>query len=80
MTQKRKTIIINDMNKGIEKVTRILMNRDGSDHAEAKEQVEECARRCNDAFENGEFILDDIIQDELGLEPDYLEDILPEVF
>ena len=70
MTPKRKTTIIKDMNKGIEKVTRILMNRDGSDHA----------RRCNDAFENGEFILDDIIQDELGLEPDYLEDILPEVF
>ena len=68
------------MSKGIEKVTRILMNRDGSDHAEAKGQVEECARRCEAAIEGGEFILDDIIQDELGLEPDYLEDILPEVF
>jgi hypothetical protein len=68
------------MENGKDKVIEILMNRDGSDRYEAEEQVDECIRRCNDAIQGGKFILDDIIQDELGLEPDFLEDILPGVF
>jgi hypothetical protein len=71
---------IEGLSYGQVNVIKILMRRDGSDYLEAKVQLQECVSRCNEALENGEFNLEDIIQEDLGLEPDYLMDILPEIF
>ena len=56
------------------KVVRILMNRDGIDYEQARNMV----RETKDEIECAETMqeVDDIIRDYLGLEPDYLEDIL----
>lgn len=54
---------------------KILMDRDGITYDEAKQRVIEC----RDALLNGDEGLiwtDEIIMDYLGLEPDYLYDIL----
>ena len=59
-------------------VVRILMRRDGLSKGSAEDVVDECQRVINDAIEN-ECSLDelyDIIEDYLGLEPDYLDDFL----
>lgn len=56
----------------------ILMNRDGVTEEEAKAQVNECRRRLQEeACESGDYDeACDIIAEELGLEPDYMIDLL----
>lgn len=51
------------------KLEKILMRRDGLTLEEAKEQIDEC----REALENGDF---EAIQDYLGLEDDYIFDII----
>ena len=51
------------------KVVKILMERDGISEAEAKAQIEEC----REALEMGDI---EAIQDYLDLEDDYIFDIL----
>ena len=53
----------------ITKVERILMNRDGLTLEEAREQITEC----REALESGDSYA---IEDYLGLEDDYIFDIL----
>ena len=55
------------------KIIRLLMRRDGIRYAEAKEAYEECKAEIYDAF-YGTSCLDpeEILADELGLEPDYI--------
>ena len=55
--------------KGREKIIQILMKRDGIDREEAKDLISECVEE----LENGNH---DAIEDILGLENDYIFDIL----
>lgn len=59
-------------------IVEILMRRDGDTRQEAEERVEECRRRLyEEAVEVGDYdMAEDIIADELGLEPDYLMELL----
>ncbi len=56
----------------MDKVIKILMNRDDIDYDSAKtlvqETIDEIIQHPNDSYE--------IIQEYLGLEPDYLEDLI----
>ena len=60
------------------RVGQILMERDGLTEAEAKEQIREAREEMLDAIHSGEDVQDieDIFADYLGLEPDYLFDVL----
>ena len=55
-----------------------LMERDDLTREEAKEQVEAVKELLEEAIDNGETDtdLEDILMDELGLEPDYLFELL----
>ena len=59
-------------------VVKILMDRDGVSKQEAQEMVKECRRRLfEEAVPFGEYeTAVDIIAEELGLEPDYMMDLL----
>ena len=59
-------------------VAQILVTRDRISMEEAMARVKECARRLNDeAVAEGDYELAiDIIAEELGLEPDYMMDLL----
>jgi len=59
------------------RVVRILMHRDGLTEKEAVSRVEDTASEIYDAIE-GTSCMDpeDIMMEELGLEPDYMFDIL----
>lgn len=57
----------------MEKIIRILMNRDGYTREEAKEIVEEVMEEVQDAIASGDYTLaEDIFESDLGLEIDYL--------
>ena len=56
-------------------VVKILMDRDGLSEDEAIVEVRECRRAMQDAIEEN-YEPEDVIQDMLGLEPDYLFDVL----
>ena len=59
------------------RVVRILMNRDGYSEEEAIEIVNDCREEMNEAIANGDYQLaEDILACDLGLEPDYIFDIL----
>lgn len=59
------------------RVVRILMNRDGYSEEEAIEIVNDCREEMNEAIANGDYELaEDILASDLGLEPDYIFDIL----
>lgn len=59
------------------RVVNILMKRDGYDEEEATELVRECRAEMLDAIESGDYDLaEDILACDLGLEPDYIFDIL----
>lgn len=60
----------------MERVIKILMNRDGITYDDAKAMVMQCQEDLMDALSEGEMDLDYIIENELGLEPDYIEDLL----
>lgn len=59
-------------------IVTILMKRDEITKSEAKARVKECKRRLNDeAVATGDYNLaEEIIAEELGLEPDYIVDLL----
>lgn len=53
----------------------ILMNRDGLTSAEADEQILNARRELMQRIEDGEMPFD-FCEEEWGLEPDYLEDLM----
>jgi hypothetical protein len=60
-----------------EHVIRILMDRDDMDRESAEESVEETISELMDAAAEGDiFSGQDIVQDNLGLEPDYIEGLI----
>ena len=55
-----------------------LMRRDSLTEDQAKAWVEEVVELMSDAIEAGDYLLaEDIFTSELGLEPDYIMEILP---
>lgn len=64
--------------KGIEKVAKIIARRDGISMEDAIDEVTNCAEEMASAIENGAGIEDvyDMIMDDLGLESDYIEEML----
>lgn len=60
------------------RIEKILMERDGLTKKEARDQVNYCKHRLEtEAVPSGDYILaEDIIAEELGLEPDYMIDLL----
>ena len=59
------------------RVVRILMHRDGLTEKEAVSRVEDTASEIYDAIEGTSCMNpEDIMMEELGLEPDYIFDIL----
>lgn len=59
------------------RVVSILMNRDGYSKEEAIEIINDCREEMNDAIADGDYNLaEDILACDLGLEPDYIFDIL----
>lgn len=62
-----------------EAIVNILMRRDGLSRLNAEDIVDECQYEITDAIDEGASIeeLEDIIDDYLSLEPDYLETFLP---
>lgn len=59
-------------------IVKILMNRDGLTKEEAQNQVNYCKQRLQDeAVPSWDYDLaEDIIAEELGLEPDYMIELL----
>jgi hypothetical protein len=53
----------------------VLMNRDGLTSAEADEQILNARRELMQRIEDGEMPFD-FCEEEWGLEPDYLEDLM----
>ena len=59
------------------RVVNILMKRDGYSEEEAIEMVNDCREEMNEAIADGDYDLaEDILAGDLGLEPDYIFDIL----
>ena len=56
-------------------IVEILMSRDGITRAEAEDLVEEVRNLILDAIDNGDDP-EEILMDELGLEPDYILELL----
>lgn len=58
-------------------VKRILMERDGMDEFEAQELIDEVREELNFAMENNDYELaEDIMYGDLGLEMDYIFDLI----
>jgi len=58
-------------------IVETLMKRDGISREEAQEQINICRQHCMDAIDEGDISApEEIIEDDLGLEPDYLDEIL----
>lgn len=61
----------------MEKVINILMRRDGISREEAIEAIEDCREEINYFCARGDYLAaEESITTELGLEPDYIFDIL----
>ena len=59
------------------RVVQILMDRDGITEEEAKQMIEDCRSELLDAIDGTNVLSpEEVIEGELGLEPDYFEDIL----
>lgn len=59
------------------RVVQILMNRDGMTETEAREAVQDCVDMMEEAIQEGHYLeAEDIFMDELGLEPDYIFDVI----
>jgi hypothetical protein len=59
------------------RVVEILMRRDGCTKAEAEARLAECRRQCDEALACGDYEgVEDAIASELGLELDYVFDVL----
>lgn len=59
----------------MDKIIKILMDRDGLTYNEAKEMYEETQEEIYEAIEDGDYV-DDILLNNLGLEPDYIFDFI----
>ena len=59
-------------------IAEILMRRDGNTRQEAEERVQYCRQRLyEEAVDAGDYnAAEDIIAEELGLEPDYITELL----
>lgn len=65
--------------KDMNRIVKILMKRDNMTEAEARELVGSVKEDIQQGIEEGFYSYEDvncIIEDELGLEPDYIEDLL----
>ena len=61
----------------MEKIISILMKRDGLSFEEARRQCEDTVTEVRMAIASGDFLLaEELMMSDLGLEPDYLMDIL----
>jgi len=61
----------------MQEIINILMRRDGISEEEAWNLVNECREEIEEAIARGDYIeTDDIIASYLGLEPDYIIDII----
>ncbi len=68
---------MNNMSRGCENICKILMARDGLSHKEAAELVREAQSEIIEAAAYGDYDdAESILYDYLGLELDYLIDIL----
>lgn len=57
----------------MEKIIKLLMNRDGISYEDAREAYLECQAAIMEAVDNGEYTeVDEILRSEVGLEPDYV--------
>lgn len=66
------------MDYGHDTILKILMERDGLSELNAENIIEDVSRQIEECVHHGDIdILEDIIADELGLEPDFLEYFLP---
>lgn len=65
------------MKSGKERIVRILMDRDGVTREEAFEMYEDCRSELFDAMCGTSCVdPDDVLMEQLGLEPDYLDDFI----
>lgn len=61
----------------MDEVIRILMHRDGIDKVEAKDMIKSFFDDAEDAINSGDYeAIEDILMDDLGLEPDYIPQLL----
>ena len=61
----------------MEKIINILMKRDGISFEEARRQCEDTVTEVRMAIASGDYMLaEELMMSDLGLEPDYLMDIL----
>lgn len=61
----------------MQKIIEILMRRDGLSYEDAKETYLECREAMLEAIDNGNFFeAEEILQYELGLEPDYIFNLI----
>jgi hypothetical protein len=60
----------------VNKIVSLLMERDGLSRVQALEEVKDCRDCILQAMETGEEDPADVLMDMLGLEPDYLIDLL----
>lgn len=62
----------------VDRVIEILMSRDNITRSEAIDRIQDCREAMYDAMENYNTseAIEDILQAELSLEPDYIIDIL----
>lgn len=61
----------------MEKIISILMKRDGISFEEARRQCEDTVDEIHMAIASGDYMLaEELMMSDLGLEPDYLMDIL----
>ena len=68
---------LNKRGAKMNRVVSILMKRDGYTKEEAIEIVNDCREEINEAIADGDYDLaEDILACDLGLEPDYIMDIL----
>lgn len=65
----------------MENIIKILMHRDKISHEEAVRQINAFLEEAEDLIQAGDTEeIEDLLMDYLGLEPDYLFDLLPIVF
>ena len=57
-------------------IIKILMGRDDLTYDEAREMYDETQEEIYNAIENGDFDVDDILSNNLGIEPDYIFDFI----
>ena len=62
------------MPKTLEELAQMIAKRDSISYTEGLAAVRDCATMMEDAFMNGNLNdVEDILREELGLEPDYLD-------